>query len=408
MSLLLVKRRIILKKQFLFLLVLGLSIAGANLPALGSAGDAQGVDNTPVVSAAASADSSIPLSVLETDGAKNTLPGNAEYDFGAYLLKALKHNIQHDFILRNISDAPVVIDRVQAMCECTTVTVMGGFPNTVIPGGQVTIRASLDPKRLVTGHIDKPVSIFVAGQPQAVLTLHIAGMLNSAETFEPRSLMFENVALGQSPTASFTVTLDKEIYKNNAPDPVCSGPGFEVIRDSKAAIDPLPGKIVQKYTVKVSPKGYVGLRQAFISMTGEEGTSDPGVFVTVNVTGDIAASQPSVWFKYLRPKTTNLWETTIVAANKSVLKGLKVSTTSRNLKAAISYADTDAVKMTAPNPSGSAKQPDEFPVDANGKYYVTLKAVVTPDKPGLFQSHIYVAAKSGQVLIIPVSGWVIR
>jgi hypothetical protein len=99
--------------------------------------------------------------------------GSAAYDFGR-LNQGSTAPLLHKFFLKNANATPVVVERVQVSCGCTTAALGGGaaLPDTLAPGKALEVDTSVDPLRLYAGAVEKSVAVYVAGQaaPGATLT----------------------------------------------------------------------------------------------------------------------------------------------------------------------------------------------------------------------------------------------
>jgi hypothetical protein len=99
--------------------------------------------------------------------------GSTSYDFGR-LNQGSTAPLLHKFFLKNANATPVVVERVQVSCGCTTAALGGGaaLPDTLAPGKALEVDTSVDPLRLYAGAVEKSVAVYVAGQaaPGATLT----------------------------------------------------------------------------------------------------------------------------------------------------------------------------------------------------------------------------------------------
>jgi hypothetical protein len=76
-----------------------------------------------------------------------------------------------DFSFRNTGNKPIVIDRAQSDCPCISTAIKGGL--VIAPGGEGTIRATMDTKAL-TGVVDKMIGVWLKGdshQPSQILRM---------------------------------------------------------------------------------------------------------------------------------------------------------------------------------------------------------------------------------------------
>lgn len=108
--------------------------------------------SAPAAFAAAEGGDEAPLSV-----------DNRTVDLGT-LIKGDK--VQHDFVLRNPGEEPVVIERVAESCGCTVVS----FDKVVPPGGEGVLHAELDTSTL-TGKGSSTIEVYVEGEQGPALTL---------------------------------------------------------------------------------------------------------------------------------------------------------------------------------------------------------------------------------------------
>ena len=100
--------------------------------------------------------------------------GSAAYDFGK-VNQGSTAPLLHKFFLKNANATPVVVERVQVSCGCTTATLGGGaaLPDTLAPGKVLEVDTSVDPLRLYAGAVEKSVAVYLVGQaaPGAMITL---------------------------------------------------------------------------------------------------------------------------------------------------------------------------------------------------------------------------------------------
>ena len=117
--------------------------------------------------------------------------GSDAYDFGKVSQDSTAQ-ILHKFFLKNANAAPVVLERVQVSCGCTTATLGGEavLPDTLGPGKALEVDTSIDPLRLYAGPVEKSVAVYLAGQSVPAATLEITGTLAPAASFSPELLNF--------------------------------------------------------------------------------------------------------------------------------------------------------------------------------------------------------------------------
>jgi hypothetical protein len=95
-----------------------------------------------------------------------------------------------DFSFRNTGSETVVIDRAQSDCPCITTAIKGGL--VIAPGGEGTIRATMETKAL-TGVVDKPIGVWLKGDPTHQPSQILRMRVKSPElvVVDPKALIWE-------------------------------------------------------------------------------------------------------------------------------------------------------------------------------------------------------------------------
>jgi hypothetical protein len=99
-----------------------------------------------------------------------------------------------DFSFKNTGSETVVIDRAQSDCPCISSAIKGGL--VIAPGGEGTIRATMDTKAL-TGVVDKTIGVWLKGdslQPSQLLKMK--AKIPDLVTVEPKAVIWE---IGDAP-----------------------------------------------------------------------------------------------------------------------------------------------------------------------------------------------------------------
>jgi hypothetical protein len=116
------------------------------------------------------------LAVSAQTNADNLIKMNVEkHDFG----KVKQGDpTTYEFVIKNISNSPVVVENTWASCGCTT---PGKIEEPIMPGASAKMKVEYDSKRV--GPISKDVYIKIAGvdQPKSV---HISGEILTPEAYE--------------------------------------------------------------------------------------------------------------------------------------------------------------------------------------------------------------------------------
>lgn len=309
---------------------------------------------------------------------------SVKYDFGEISQTTTKP-IEKDFVLKNISNEPVTIDRVQVSCGCTSAVVDGGTPGAYQPipvNGELKIHISIDPGHLYPGMVDKPVWVFLPNQNQPAYTLRIYGSLVPIISFMPLSLSYGTIKAGATPSMNLTVTTDNRYYNDK---------NLKLESNNDDVTLKLIGKPVKKsadyterqYKVIVSKNAHLGLLQGTISAANIE-TKDNipsrlSVFYFGRVEGDYSSEPDALIFNTIPINQATTKEITIVSKSADTLKGLKAIVKDANLSVKTLPVQADPVKSS-----------------------MKLQVTLTPDKHGPHQSSIDLVSNNGQRLNIPV------
>lgn len=330
-----------------------------------------------------------PFVAVEQNGVKNDGAGLATCDLGAYSIGS-GQPVQHDFVLRNTANAPVVIDHTHVACGCTSLLLNAGsgsvtMPVTVPPGQQISIHVSVDPSYIVAGTVDKVAWLFISGQDDAAMTLHLLVEGVSQVSAYPVVLNFGTLHAGASQTLSLQVTAVKSVYGGDVPDPLSSSPDVLVARSAGADTLSTDGTIVTRnYDVSVSPHARLGVLDTTIDMPNPNGTKI-SVFVYGTIQGDLTCQPGSVAFGSVTQGTAAVFHVTLTGASPQTLVGLKVKCGSPDLIA----------KIVPAKAAPAASSPT-----------CVLEVTYTPKKAGQLQSDVAVTTASGQTLDLPAWAYV--
>ena len=313
------------------------------------------------------------------------------YDFGTITLDP-RHPIVHDFKLRNATDKPIAIERVQPACGCTTVTPDNGAPGNyrpIAPGQALNIHVSVDPKDLPAGNIDKAIWVYLPGNARPAAVLHVRGVTVSPVIFEPQQVNFGDVKAGTKCTAHIKMLLDPKVYGAETPDLIASSPGVTVKPEGGSAS--AAGKITRSYSITLSKDATLGPMRLNLYLPLENKTpfNSPGTFVSANIIGDISASPMEIAFGTIADGQEGEQNIVLKGVTQEALKGIRVSTDDPNLHG----------EVTAIEAGGAAE-------GAALKSTAILCITLNSKTKGSYQSRIKLTTKSGQVLELPVWAWI--
>lgn len=147
-------------------------------------------------------------------------------------------SIAHTFILRNIGDSNLVVNRVKAGCGCTTTS----LSNTNIPPqGSVNIASRLSLKG-IRGSTRKSIHVHSSDPQQSAYRLDITGVVRHTIDLSPNKVVFRRVKGSPQPPKTVRVTFNTDglpvhvtgIETNNVPlcqfsvTPVVEGKEYKV------------------------------------------------------------------------------------------------------------------------------------------------------------------------------------
>jgi|GEM_PF-2417328 hypothetical protein len=312
--------------------------------------------------------------------------GSAAYDFGR-LNQGSTAPLLHKFFLKNANAAPVVVERVQVSCGCTTATLGGGavLPDTLAPGKVLEVDTSVDPLRLYAGAVEKSVAVYLAGQAAPAATLEITGTLVPSATFSPDLLNFGDVAYGDTPTQKLVATIDKKAV------PSLDAVQFEStdsdITADRVSVTPFgDNEETVEYQVKVSPTPYIGIIDGTVSLmvrNASNGMSLIGASVPIrgNIIGGFSSSPQSITFANAPAGKA--------ATQQILLTG--ISTT--DISKLTLFSASPMIELKAETPDPNAKPSKVIKVDVN----LSDKMPV-----GSLQTQIIITAPDGSRLLLPV------
>ena len=353
------------------------------------------------------------LRVAPTAGVQTAAPNQGQHDFGT--VSALDTpSIEQTFLLSNSTPTPLVLDRFQPSCHCTTVTVegtsTGAVMPTLLPGKTLTVHVRVSLADLAPGPLLKTVLVYTRGdsQPAAVLTL--TGELKPAVTLSPNLLDFGQVALGHPQTLPVTATLDARLTDNGTlPILASTNPNIRIspqpevisrlktgaqISSKQSTSTALVGSRRRTYLVTLSPSaagpitGSLSLVSSGRDPKATSALAGASVLLLGQVTGDLSAQPPVLAFG-----TVRLGQGT---ARQIVLTGKDP-------------ADVTAPKITSGNSYVSAKL-TAAPLFTGGQLQTSsrvLEVTLAANAPlGLLQTQLKIFLPNGQCLLVPVSAFV--
>lgn len=132
-------------------------------------------------------------------GAPKLVVDQAVYDFGSV---PQGEKVLHTFILTNIGDAPLNVNKVRSSCGCTAALLSSG---NLPPGEKGELSASFDSGRF-RGQVAKTIYLYSNDPVSPVAQLKIKGEVLELFSLEPRQVNFGAVKLGQQVESKVSLT----------------------------------------------------------------------------------------------------------------------------------------------------------------------------------------------------------
>lgn len=294
----------------------------------------------------------------------------------------------HDFIFVNRTQTPLKLTRAQGSCGCLS-TLLGaqdGKEVVVAPGKSSPVRVSVALAGLAPGQIQKSITVFAEGQSAPVARYELGGQVLPSILFEPATLSFStNTPKDQS----FQVIVDERLLQKETL-PALEGPVglLELSRQVPAAgtRELRDGVRVRRFAFKarLSPAAPLGSQVGRLSFSQATGLwKGAGATVIAQVQGAVSAAPSAVAFGAV----------TALADTEQVLT--------------LTYQPGAEIarQITADSPFLKA----EMVTPRQGALTETVRIRLLATCPnGVLQSRLQVRLKNGQLLSIPVTGYIQR
>lgn len=408
------------------LIVLGMALAWG-VPAQVPQNPAQVAQNAPPQAAGpvpplnqkpAGADRGIVLGLAPGNHLQMVPPGAAIYDFGT-ADRFLTPVLTHTFILRNEGKVPVVIDRIQSSCGCTSALLVADGKEatrvTLQPGKEISIKTSVDTTKLATGMIKKFLWVMLPNETVPSFIIRLDANIEGILAFDPPAIDFGRVDVGQTPAQTLSVSLDKRLMDAvGGVKLVSSNPGVHL--SLIPPVDaPIPGgssTVRRVYAVTLDPKVSLGVLSSTLAFeplqppaaANKNNTKTPAetaatflnaltVTVSGQIFGQVSARPGTVVFGSVSEGDTTTRRITLVGKTEAALQNLKVTSSSNWVTAKVSM------------PPASKPDPKAPPVKLPPMRL--LEVTLNPKTPpGALQTSLSLTTQSGEELVLPAFGYV--
>lgn len=314
--------------------------------------------------------------------------------------------IQAVFHLKNETDKPILLERLQPSCHCTMATVEGvpagaALP-TIAPGQTVAVRVTVDLAGHPAGNLEKSVSVYVPGQTPPAAVLIMQATLTSLVTITPPLLDFGTVPAGTTARQTLTVTADARLAPGGIlPALRSSSPSLRL--DPQPVAPPKTAALrsfTRAYTVTLSPDAALGplsgvvrfdpLAGAKPDSAAAQAFTGASVLLLGQVQGEVSALPQTLAFGTVRLGEESIRQIGLTGTSAASVKSLSVVSASPWVSAHLG--------PLAPTFEAGGRL-----VDAGRTLQVTLSRQ-TP--PGTVKTQLKVRLASGRALLIPVSAYV--
>ena len=187
---------------------------------------------------------------------ERTGPDAVKCDLGE-INPARTPHCEHDFTLKNTTDAPLIIGRVRGSCGCESVTLRRDKQEltqaTLAPGEQITLHVSIKMQGQHGEHLHKFVWVDGAdSKPLTTLALELS--VHETVSFSTGFLAFGSVPKGTERTVDFAVTVEKDaLTQGKLPRLVSSNSALRVATVGIAAPAIWNGRPAVTQNYRVSP-----------------------------------------------------------------------------------------------------------------------------------------------------------
>jgi len=328
------------------------------------------------------------------------------FQFGTVSLLDMPY-ADHDFMYTNTGTTPVVIERLQPSCHCTSALIASdsspdgaALPYTVAPGASVKVHASINLGMDPSGPVSRTVSVYLQGENEPAAIYTLSGTVEPDAEFRPSVLNFGKIRAGDFGVMAVLVIIDSRLIPKDYPNVVSDNPGIVITPVPNPYHGPTYFKAARAgsevdcwFEVTVPANMPLGRIDASLSMSGGPAATAAAIaqyeintaVVTGEVTGAIKADPEAISFGTVLTGHTST-ETVILTGNTAAdIRGLKAQSGSSYITATLSK----------PGPGRDRR----------------LILTVKKDAPaGLFNSKITVLLVNGpargQRLVIPTTGYV--
>ena len=344
------------------------------------------------------------LSIQAQDSVSLLSENQGERSFGT-LNPLDTPKIQAVFHLKNETDKPILLERLQPSCHCTHAQAIPPQAGalTVAPGETLALYVSVDLAGHPAGSLEKSVSVYVPGQTQPAAVLIMKATLTPLVALSPPLLDFGTVPAGKAKPLTLTVTVDPRLAPRGVlpalrlsssvlrlvPQPI-------IVTQADGAVK--PKTITRNYIVSVPANAPLGPISGTVSFApaGEPNSAVSQAFAAGSVLllgqvqGEVGAVPQTLSFGTVRQGEG--------ASRQISLLGNQAG-------------DVKTLSTASPSPYITARLLPPATSFGTGSQLVTsarsLRVTLSPQAPaGTMQTQLRVTLASGRRLVIPITAYV--
>lgn len=350
------------------------------------------------------------LSLQARDGVSMSHVNQGGYGFGT--VNPLETpRISAVFHLKNDTDKPVTLSRLDPSCHCTTATIEGtpaaAVLPTIAPGKVVAVRVTVDLAGHPAGNLEKTVTVYVAGRTSPAAVLAMEGVLTPLVSLTPSLLDFGISAAGKEKSLPVTVTVDPrllaggrlpELRSSNSALRLVPQPTLITLAAASAGKTSVPRTITRNYTVILSAHAPLGPVNGTLSFA-PPASADPAsaqafaggtILLLGQVQGEVSAQPQSLSFGTVKQGQEATRQVSLMGETADAIRSVSVSSPSAFITARL--------------------QPLAVSFGASGQMITNARSVLVTlsrDAPaGTVQTQLKVSLASGRRLLIPLSAYV--
>lgn len=293
------------------------------------------------------------IAVTSSGTPKLEIEGGAEFDFGM-----MQHGdtLSHEFLFRNIGDAPLSLEMGSSTCKCT----VGDLTDSVLEPGEETLVKLTWTAKTIMPQFGQSATIHTTDPQKSEVQLTVKGQIADSFVVEPRELTFGNISVTEPAEKSFYIfgyldeasELDRLAWTDTKTAHLVSMVHEAVEVDAKAFPQHSNAKQAFKVTVSIKPGLSLGPLSARVQFTTDQG--DNIGILDLPVTGYVSGELALLGGSSFNPKM-NMVKLGTVSSNKgasvSILLAVQGENRDRIIPEIESLVPEESLKVTLGEPT---------------------------------------------------------